>query len=575
MTSKEDLYAKINHSLQDLDNFNDIDSALSEIDKDNYPNEIIVLHEICILPLTIVNQNLPYFEITGNTIVDIATKNMHLLIECLDNLENPLIKGRIADILWLTKTDTKIDKPIQYAQKSIENFSKIALSSENYLDIINCYERALILSTQTKQNINKDYIISQLNEAVLSRHTLDTPFFQYAGAKVLLDYNLLIDFDQLTDKLITIGEKRCTELGIALRTIEYLELALESCSKAKNKEKEISLLQKIMQIYKDEADEQSQGSRARQFYEKALEVARKIPTSERDDNTTKTINDLETKIFEEGKIIMGQLFAITGPLIDITSLCTMSKQFMSNIDNHKDALIKFSQIDARQSYDSIKQLCIESNSQAVFSTLVPTTILSHDGRTTMTMPYFNKNDITVVEQYMTKNFNESLVNFLCNAYILPAFQQLSEDHQITLKDIKEICQLSSIVPNDRLELISKALYLGFQNDFQTSIYLLSPQVENIIRQILKANNTSTTHIDKNNNQTENGLSTLLDLPETKDILNEDTLFTLKALFTSQLGPNLRNNIAHGLFNDQESHSQEVIYAWWFIFQWIMNTQKNY
>lgn len=574
MTSKEDLYAKINHSLQDLDNFNDIDSALSEIDKDNYPNEIIVLHEICILPLTIVNQNFPYFEITGNTIVDIATKNMLLLIECLDNLENPLIKGRIADILWLTKTNTKIDKPIQYAQKSIENFSKIALSSENYLDIINCYKRALILSTQTRQAIDKKHIISQLESAINSAYKIDTPFYQYHSAEILINYNLLDDFNQLANILITIGEDRYSQVGITFGTIEYLELALQIFIKTKNKEEEISLLKKITNIYIKDADKRDQGMHVRMLCEEALKTARKIPTSERDLSITQTINSLESKIYHIGATIMNQMNTISSGQIDITKYQKEVMLNMSNIKSTQDALIKFSQLNATHKYSYIKSQCIQMNKNSLMQAVCTIRPIVHDGRSIGPLPRFDENKIEVLEIYMVGHFNQYLLPLLNKVYIIPSFQQLSIDHEVKLDDLKKICQLSDIIPKDRIELITKALHFGFQEDFQTAIYLLSPQVENIIRQLLKTKNISTTHIDQNNNQTENGLSSLLDLPEIKDILDENILFTLKALFTSQLGPNLRNNIAHGLFNDQESYSQEVIYAWWFIFQWIMKTQKS-
>ena len=573
MTSKEDLYAKINHSLQALNNFKKIDKVLATIDKDSQSNEIIVLHKICTLSFTIEHKDSPYIDFTGNTIIEIAQKNLDFLIECVAKLENPILIARISDILWLTKNATKIEKPIQYAQKSIENFSKITLSSENYLDVLECYRRALILHTQTKQTIDTNYIISQLNNAINSTCKIDTPFYQYNSAEILITYNLINDFNQLTNTLITIGENRYSQVGITFGTIEYLELALKVFIKTKNKEEEISLLKKITNIYIEYADRQHQGLHARLFYEKALETARKIPTNQRDDNTTQAINDLETKIYNIGNTIINQMHVISSGQIDITHYQEVAMLNMSNIENTQDALRKFSQLNASLKYANIKNQCIQKHKNSFIQAVCTILPIAHDGRSIGALPKFNESNMEVLEMYMVGYLNQYLP-VLNQAYIIPSLQQLYADHKVTLEDIKEICQLSSIVPNDRAELITKALYFGFQEDFQTAIYLLSPQVENIIRQILKANNINTTHIDKDNNQTENGLSSLLDLPKIKYILNEDILFTLKALFTSQLGPNLRNNIAHGLFNDQESYSQEVIYAWWFIFQWIMNTQKS-
>ena len=54
------------------------------------------------------------------------------------------------------------------------------------------------------------------------------------------------------------------------------------------------------------------------------------------------------------------------------------------------------------------------------------------------------------------------------------------------------------------------------------------------------------------------------------IFGEDLTYEIKALSCDQLGPNLRNNIAHGLLNDQEVHSVDVIYAWWLGLKLVFN-----
>ena len=37
-----------------------------------------------------------------------------------------------------------------------------------------------------------------------------------------------------------------------------------------------------------------------------------------------------------------------------------------------------------------------------------------------------------------------------------------------------------------------------------------------------------------------------------------------------MGPNLRNNVAHGLLNDQQANSVEALYAWWLGLQLVFN-----
>ena len=91
---------------------------------------------------------------------------------------------------------------------------------------------------------------------------------------------------------------------------------------------------------------------------------------------------------------------------------------------------------------------------------------------------------------------------------------------------------------------------------------------------LKAAGVSTSHLDQYGIESEKGLSNLMDLPQTKVIFGEDLTYEIKALFCDQMGPNLRNNIAHGLLNDQEANSVDVVYAWWLGLQLVFNTYWN-
>ena len=54
----------------------------------------------------------------------------------------------------------------------------------------------------------------------------------------------------------------------------------------------------------------------------------------------------------------------------------------------------------------------------------------------------------------------------------------------------------------------------------------------------------------------------MELPEVTQIFGEDLSFELKALYCDVFGPNLRNELAHGLLDYEACHSTYAIYAWW-------------
>ena len=89
---------------------------------------------------------------------------------------------------------------------------------------------------------------------------------------------------------------------------------------------------------------------------------------------------------------------------------------------------------------------------------------------------------------------------------------------------------SPIVPIGRELLFGKALFAGYDRDFVTALHILVPQIEHMVRYHLKQAGVQTTNIDSDGIENENGLSSLMGLPQTKEIFGEDMSFEISALF---------------------------------------------
>ena len=66
----------------------------------------------------------------------------------------------------------------------------------------------------------------------------------------------------------------------------------------------------------------------------------------------------------------------------------------------------------------------------------------------------------------------------------------------------------------------------------------------------------------------------MELQDTKNIFGEDISFEIKALFCDSYGPNLRNELAHGLLDYDTCDSVYSIYAWWFCLRVVFNSYWN-
>ena len=96
-----------------------------------------------------------------------------------------------------------------------------------------------------------------------------------------------------------------------------------------------------------------------------------------------------------------------------------------------------------------------------------------------------------------------------------------------------------------------------------------PQFEQIVRFHLQSRGIKTLYVHANREDTEHGLNYLIGNPNTVDIFGLDWCFEVQALFCAQIGANLRNRVAHGLVEDAESLSPQVVYAWWFILRTVV------
>ncbi|MCL2906808.1 DUF4209 domain-containing protein [Shewanella fodinae] len=145
------------------------------------------------------------------------------------------------------------------------------------------------------------------------------------------------------------------------------------------------------------------------------------------------------------------------------------------------------------------------------------------------------------------------------------------EHRFTKDLMATACHYSPIVPQSREQLLGYALWLGFEYEFGAAIHLLCPQLEHMVRLQLKDVGAITSNLDNDGIESECGLSTLMELPEAHELFGEDLTFRLKSIFTDSLGFNLRNEVAHGLLDDNFARSVGSIYAWWMVLKLVIRS----
>ncbi len=173
---------------------------------------------------------------------------------------------------------------------------------------------------------------------------------------------------------------------------------------------------------------------------------------------------------------------------------------------------------------------------------------------------------------MTRDFVGRIV-FCVQRFLEPSWSALSAQHPLNIADFTFLANESPAVPSGRQSLVARGLHYGYNGDFLTAAHLLIPQLENIIRMKLIAAGVSTSTID-DGIEAEKGLSALMKGDEVEAVFDPDIVFEIRALFCSSHGPNLRNELAHGLANDNHINSVSSFYAWWLIWRLIFSDFSN-
>ncbi|WP_404435900.1 DUF4209 domain-containing protein [Microbacterium aerolatum] len=223
----------------------------------------------------------------------------------------------------------------------------------------------------------------------------------------------------------------------------------------------------------------------------------------------------------------------------------------------------------------------KSNSQALVKKYPLSHMFSHvqfakDGRTVARTSSSDDDLIYGIPSHlwrvMTREFGVR-VSFYVHRFLASSWTILSAQHPLNIADFTFLARESSAVPSGRESLVGRGLHYGYGGDFLTAAHLLIPQLENIVRVKLQDAGVVTSN-SEDGIETEKGLSALMKGEDVERVFGPDVAFEIRAFFCSSHGPNLRNEIAHGLIDDDHINSTTAFYAWWFIWRLVYSAFYN-
>lgn len=547
-----------------------------------------LLADACSMMLVPASQNEPFKPIAvfhdrrSVTPDDLTDSDIAFFSEIVDSTDDEWLKARLADLCWLKRKP----KAVAHALAAIDAYRTIPLDSETWVrGGRECWERAISLVRMLKAGAADR--LQQMETAILA--AFDAAMCQ-DGFLGLWLADLLTTNGMARDRRADIAQRLETLArefdgeGDLHRAREYFSAASDWHRRSGDESKAAEMTVAGAEGWVKEAIARTSSNApshmvAASFYENAIQTYRTVPRAERAAyRVDERIAELRTHLNDTGEKALGEMGTISTPGVDISQLVENARKAVSG-KSPIDALKAFANLHRGARADELRSNALDRMRQFPLQSLFAATVMSRDGRVIAKRPAMSlggeatDSDEIAIRAEMVRDYG-ILVSIVVQGDIWPALETMLLEHRLRESDFVELARQSPIVPKGRESLFGKALFQGYERDFICALHLLIPQIEHMVRSHLKQAGAKTTNLDKDGIENENGMSTLMDLPETESVFGPDLAFELRTLFCDAFGPNLRNELAHGLLDEDACHSPFAIYAWWLGLRLVFNTWWN-
>ncbi len=513
---------------------------------------------------------------------DLPDADIAFFAEIVDTVDDNWLKARLCDLLWLKGNP----RNTAFALKAIDAYRCLPLDTDTWMHGgRECWPRAISLTRMLKGGAGDR--LQQMEVTIVTAFDAAKREDGFLGlwlADLLKSNGLGREHRADVARKLEALARGFDGEGDLHGAREYFSAAAEWFRTIPDKAKAAEMTVAVAEGWVQEAvartaSESPSHLVASSFYENAIQTYRTIPRTQRSVNRVdERIGELHLLLNVSGERATDEMMRIKTPSVDITELVENARKAVAG-KSAQNALLTFANLHRGANAEEIRINVLNKMRQHSFQSLFSSTVISRDGRVIAKRPAINlsadltSDDEMAIRAEMVRDYG-ILVGLVVQGDIWPALEVLLLEHRLVEVDFVALARNSPIVPKDRAGLFGKALFAGYERDFVTALHLLIPQLENMVRLHLKQAGAKTANIDKTGIQNENGMSTLLELPEAAQIFGKDLAFELNALFCDAFGPNLRNELAHGLIDEDGCNSPYAIYAWWLALRLTVNSWWN-
>ncbi|MEG4987547.1 DUF4209 domain-containing protein [Microcoleus sp. BR0-C5] len=534
----------------------------------------------------------------------LSDDQLALLRELVVRVIEPEMRARIADILWICcKRDPERSRPIQMAKVAVESYLQAAKNLENTENQKTCDERLqraaqlAPLVDGKKSTEMRCIVISHIEQLIERYAVVENEFITGSAMQVLQEYlrksrsviksnNLPLyaaKYAAVAAQKAVFAENFQDYHKAFFQKIAYRQIESDWYKIANDKEAERNARFNLAEVevwYAQQAlvrNEPNSYIVAAGRLKNAIAAFRKIEDRfGKKQDTSDRIQDLHKQMLDNQRESMSLM--VTIPIAKPEKFDDPEMQKVArDIVRGKplcDAL--YSLAFGCKLIRDLADIQVEAKADKS-SHLIPTAFIDEEGKTKAISG--DGEDCLENSMFRIATFYQS---WYALNFIVPACNQICSEHSVHLEDLSFVVVENPFIPKGREPLYARGLLAGLQGDPVIAAHLLIPQLENSLRHILKQKGSIASNLTSTMIQDEYTLNKVLDVPDLKQILNENTIFTLKGLLVERMGSNLRNEICHGLFSHNQFFTPQLAYLWWLTLylclmptyrQWVENEDK--
>ncbi len=487
---------------------------------------------------------------------DFTEADITVLAEIAPLIPSLILRSRVLDVVAITG-DTALRPARHVAQ--LQALADHGVTSEAISYAAEQWERGLAVAVRFRgvASVQLDEIESQLVEAA---STSSDGALAVRAARMLGEHRLGREHAAAIAAHLA-GQAEGIESIAAQNT---LEVAAEWYQRAGDPGAAEEATYTIVQRLIAEA-EINEAFRASVHLELALKILRTLSRAARERLGAADLpTELARRIRESGAAAIGQMQTFTTESGDLSGYVAALLATIRS-DDPVESVRCFADVQAFASVSAARTETEARERRSPLSFLATRRTLSADGRTVYRSPA--NDDATIygeraaIWEGMIQHY-QLRVNLLGGIVLPRAWRQLSTDHRLHIGDFQALAAGSSIVPSTHEGIFARGLHYGYNGDFGAAVHLLVPAIEALVRLHLANSGERTSVISADGDENEIGLSALMENERVVDIFGEDVAFELRALLCGPIGPNLRNEVAHGLAGDAAFSSGVSVYLWW-------------